>query len=104
MVGWRARLSGISGHEHYDWSTPGIVRATVQESDIAVPGGIWRFQVSPGADGDSHITVVFDRSMHGPKGRPIAVFLSLFAKRAFRTNLLKALKSLENRQNATQTA
>ena len=41
-------FGGFAGEEHYDWSTPGIVRATVAESNIARPGGIWEFRVTTG--------------------------------------------------------
>src|SRR5712692_8582630 len=84
-----AVFGGLYGREHYDWSAPGLVRATVQESYIAKPGGIWEFRVEPGANGGCHVTVNFDRQMYGLKGSLIAVMLGLTAKQAFRSNFLK---------------
>jgi hypothetical protein len=96
-----AVFGGIAGREHYDWSTPGVVRATLGESNVAEPGGIWEFHVTPGAGGGSHIAVTFDRRMKDFKGRVLEVFLSLAAKQAFRSNLLRTLKILEAEQPAS---
>jgi hypothetical protein len=90
-----AVFGGIVGREHYDWSSPGVVRATVGESNVAEPGGIWEFRVTPIEGGGSHIAVNFDRKMKGFKGRVLGLFLNLAAKQAFRSNLMKTLRILE---------
>jgi Polyketide cyclase / dehydrase and lipid transport len=89
-------FGGFFGEEHYDWSTPGVVRATVAQSNIAEDGGIWEFRVSPGAGGGSHVSVLFDRKMKGLKGNLLSIFLSTAASKAFKANLMKTLKILES--------
>jgi hypothetical protein len=88
-------FGALHGHEHYDWSTAGFVRATVSQSNIAKDGGIWDFRVTPGVNGGSHVAVNFDRPMHGFKGRIMAVALGLAARQAFRSNFLKTIAILE---------
>jgi hypothetical protein len=34
-------LGGIWARERYDWSTPGVVRAEVQDSNVFGPGSSW---------------------------------------------------------------
>jgi polyketide cyclase/dehydrase/lipid transport protein len=96
-----AVFGGIEGEEHYDWSTPGLVRATVTESSIAEPGGIWEFRVTPGANGGSHIAVLFDRKLKGFRGKIVSLFLSTVAPQAFKSNLDKTLRILESEQPAS---
>jgi hypothetical protein len=93
-------VGSFRGREHYDWSTQGVVRATVSNSSLADDGGIWEFHVEPGANSGSHVTVNFDRTLHGAKGTVLSIFLGLFAKQAFRSNLLKTLKILEQQPSA----
>lgn len=97
-----AVFGGIYGREHYDWSTPGLVCATVAGSNIAVDGGTWEHRISPGPDGGSHVEVNFDRKMHGLKGSLIAFFLGLAADKAFKTNFMKTVKILES-ESATSS-
>jgi hypothetical protein len=88
-------FGALHGREHYDWSTPGLVRATVTQSNIARDGGVWDFRVTPVDSGGSHVAVNFDRAMYGVKGRIMAVFLGLAAKQAFRGNFMKTIAILE---------
>jgi hypothetical protein len=97
-------FGALFGREHYDWSTPGFVKATVSQSNIAVDGGPWDFQVEPGTNGGSHTTVNFDRQMKGFKGRLMAVFMGLAAKQAFKSNFQKTLKILEAEESASSAA
>src|SRR5712691_439243 len=43
-------MGGIWAHEAYEWSTPGVVRATVQESNVFRPGGVWELRVTAKPD------------------------------------------------------
>jgi len=96
-----AVFGGLHGREHYDWSTPGLVRATVSNSNIAVDDGVWEFRVVPGPNRGSHVTVNFDRKMYGVKGSCIAIMLGLMAKQAFRSNFMKTVKILEQEAATT---
>jgi hypothetical protein len=97
------QMGGFWGREHYDWSSPGVVRATLGESNIGLPGGIWEFHVDANPSGGSHVRVQFERRMKGLKGAVSGLFLTLFGKMAFRANLLKTLKILEGQTPASSS-
>jgi len=90
-----AVFGGIHGREHYDWSTAGAVTATVTDSNIADDGGTWAFRVTARSGGGSHVSVDFDRKLHGFKGRVLAIVLGMAAGPMFRSNLVKTLRILE---------
>ena len=54
--------------ERYDWSTPGVVRWTLQESNLGRPGTVWEMRVSPRPGGGSHVDVHFERDYKGVLG------------------------------------
>src|SRR5947209_16104664 len=54
-------MGGIWARERYNWSTPGTVKATVQESNVFHPGGTWEIRVQPVESGGSRIEVIRDR-------------------------------------------
>jgi hypothetical protein len=54
--------------ERYDWSAPGLVRWTLQESNLGRPGTVWEMRVSPRPDGGSHVAVHFERDYKGVLG------------------------------------
>lgn len=54
--------------ERYDWSEPGVVRWTPQESNLARPGTTWEVRVTPRKEGGSHLDVHFERDYKGPLG------------------------------------
>jgi hypothetical protein len=48
VTGGNIWLGGrAADRERYDWSKPGVVRATILESRWAQPGGNWEFRVEP---------------------------------------------------------
>lgn len=51
----------IWARERYDWSTPGTVRWTVQESSFSAPGDFVEAVVMPSRDGGSRIGVTWFR-------------------------------------------
>ena|SRR5690348_10934691 len=58
---------GIWAVERYEWHEPAIT-ATVQESNAAQPGGTWRMEVRPRAQGGSLVVVQMDRRARGLVG------------------------------------
>lgn len=59
-VGW--------AKERYDWSEPGVVRLTCEESNLAHPGTEWVYRVTPRDGGGSHVDVDWSRDFKGPFG------------------------------------
>ena len=52
----------IWARERYDWSTPGIVTWTVQESNFCTPGSYVRAEIKPRFGGGSEIHTVWERT------------------------------------------
>ena len=53
----------------YDWSQPGLVKATVIDSSVFEPGSTWELRATP-CDGESEVEIVLHRGFRrGPKGR-----------------------------------
>jgi hypothetical protein len=77
--------------EHYDWSTPGTVRWTVQESNFCTPGSGVVVNVSPGSDGGSQVHLLWERRPINAKGRMIMMFMKLFGPRIIGPYSKKAL-------------
>lgn len=86
-------LGGIWARERYDWSTPGLVRGTVLDSNI-FEGGVWELRVEPNGSGGSRISVLNDRRPKG-KGKVAALMMSLVGKRILSGHLKKTLAIIE---------
>jgi hypothetical protein len=76
---------GVWTRERYDWSVPGVVRATVQESNI-FRSGFWEMTVSA-RDGGSRIEILQDRQAKGFKGRLLGGMMALMGRRVYRQAL-----------------
>jgi hypothetical protein len=87
-------FGGIWGRERYDWSTPGVVRITLMESNVGRPGGVWEYHISPGAGGGSHMQMVYDRKSKGLKGRCLGALLQVIGGKPFEANLKRTLDIL----------
>jgi polyketide cyclase/dehydrase/lipid transport protein len=86
-------MGGIWARERYDWSTPGVVRATVLDSNIFA-GGTWELHAASNGAGGSRITVINDRRPKG-KGKVSAVLMTVIGKRLLSAHLRKTLAILE---------
>lgn len=95
-------MGGVWARERYDWSTPGVVRATVVESNV-FSGGTWEMRVEPSGSGGSTIHVVSHRRPRG-RGRIAAVFMTLGGKRFLTKSLEKTLAIVEERSAASQAS
>jgi hypothetical protein len=89
-------IGGIWARERYEWS-PGEVRATVMDSNIA-KSGTWEMRVVS-RDGGSHIEVVNHRQFTG-KGRVLAVGLVLIGRSVLKKDLEKTLDILRKQDQS----
>lgn len=83
-------FGGIWARERYDWSTPGVVRATIQDSNFWHPGGTWTLRADPGPNGGSRLTVVRDRRAKNAKARLLEGLLRVAGARMLASELRKA--------------
>jgi hypothetical protein len=81
--------------EHYDWSTPGVITWTVQESNFCAPGSSVSAAISPLEGGGSRIHVTWDRTPTSLMGR-IAAFAIVRSKgKPVRASMEMGLKRIE---------
>ena len=91
---------GVWARERYDWSVPGVVRATVQDSNI-FKSGFWEMKVA--SDGTrTHIEIHQDRQAKGFKGHLMGVAMALIGRRVYRQDLAKVLANLRDDQGSPQ--
>jgi len=70
-------MGGIWARERYEWSTPGCVRATVQDSNVFRAGGVWELAATALDGGGSHVSVLNHRQAKGLKGHLLGAMLAL---------------------------
>jgi hypothetical protein len=87
-------LGGFWERVRYDWTTPGVVRSTVLESNVFA-SGTWELRVEPAPGGGSRVSVVNDRRTKGFKGGAFAVMMALVGRRFFGGHLRKTLAAVE---------
>jgi hypothetical protein len=79
----------------YDWSQPGVVKATVVASNIFRPGSTWEIRATPAGDGGSRVEVIGVRHLRG-RGWLLWPFFPLgLAKRDVADYLRKFLTKVE---------
>jgi len=83
-------LGDISARERYDWSTPGLVRLTLEDSVDFVPGSVIEYHVTD-RPGGCHVAVDFQRIARSPRGRLVGVLVQLAGARRFEASLRTAL-------------
>ena len=93
---------GVWAHERYDWSTPGVVRATLQESNI-FESGFWEMRVTS-REGGSHVEIHQDRQAKGFKGNLLGAMMALMGSRVYRQGLDQTLGILREEQAAERVA
>lgn len=89
---------GVWARERYEWSAPGVVRATLPDSNI-FESGFWGMKVSR-RDGRSHIEILQDRQARGFKGHLLGAMMVLMGRRVYRQGLDETLAIL--RQQSPQ--
>jgi hypothetical protein len=85
-----AVMGGIWARERYDWSTPGVVLATVQEANLWHPGGIWEMRMRSGPEGGSILEVTRDRTARTLKGRFLEAMLRVAGRKILADDLRAA--------------
>jgi hypothetical protein len=88
-------FGGVWERGRYDWSRPGTVRIDVEDSNAFKPGSFWVYEVTPGANGGSHVHMEFDRRPRNFKGVFVGALLSLFGKQIFGKSLRETMKRIE---------
>ncbi len=83
-------MGGMWAKELYEWNGSGTVRATIQESNLWHPGGIWELVAEARAGGGSTLTVTRDRRAKSIKGRVLELMIRAFGPKAFAKDFLKA--------------
>jgi len=85
------RPPGIWAKERYDWSTPGVVRWTVEESNFCTPGSFVEARVEPKDGGGSRIHVTWERTPTTFVARLMMQMIKLTGGRPIRSSLNKGL-------------
>ena len=85
-----AVLGGIWARESYDWSTPNVVRATVQESNVFQPGGTWELRATA-AGGHCRLEISICREARGVRGHVLGALMSLMGPRIHKQSLQRTL-------------
>jgi Polyketide cyclase / dehydrase and lipid transport len=88
-------FGGVWERGRYDWSHPGTVRLDVHDSNAFKPGSFWIYEVTPGANGGSHVHMEFERRPRNLKGVFVGALLSLFGKKIFGKSLRDTLNRIE---------
>src|SRR5215472_15430857 len=90
--------SGIAGgvweRSRYDWSQPGVVTATLLESNSFAPGSSWRYQIEPDGRGGSRVHCTVRRIGKGVKGRLVVALIGLVGTGVLRRDLEHMLGQL----------
>ena len=89
-----AFAGGIWERGRYDWSTPGVVRLEVTDSNAFRPGSYWEYRISPDGRGGSHVELTVHRLPRTAKGRLLTLLQGLFGRRIVRADLAKSLQIL----------
>lgn len=81
----------------YDWSRPGVVTATVTDSNVyAAPGSRWEIRAGPRDGGGSHVEMDWVREFRrNARGRIFGTAFGLFGQRIFDKYGREVLANLE---------
>jgi len=88
-------FGGVWERTRYDWSHPGTVRIDVQDSNAFEPGSYWVYEVTPKADGGSHVHMEFDRRPRNVKGQVLSALFRVAGKQVFGKSLDETLRRIE---------
>jgi hypothetical protein len=83
-------FGGIWAEEQYDWSEPGVVRATIRDSNTFVTGGTWELRAKPDGEG-THVELIWHREGKGLKGHLVVAGMRVAGARRLRDGLKQTL-------------
>jgi hypothetical protein len=86
----------------YNWSEPGVVTATVIDSNVyAFPGSSWEIKAAP-SDGGSQVEMLWVREFkRSPRGRIFGTLFGLIGNRLFQKYGRDVVKNLEGIVNGS---
>ena len=84
----------VWARERYDWSTPGVVRWEVLESNFCNPGSFVEVRVRPGEHGGSHVDLEWSRTPSNAKGRMAVAMMKVAGPAILRSYMTKTLGKL----------
>ncbi len=84
----------VWARERYDWSTPGVVRWEVLESNFCNPGSYVEVRVRPGERGGSHVDLEWSRTPSNAKGRIAIAMMKVAGPSILRSYMTKTLGRL----------
>lgn len=87
-------MGGIWARERYEWPDRGLVRATVEDSNV-FRSGTWELRVRPRRGGGSHVEVRNHRRARGLKGHLLGAILQLGGRRMLAASLAETLTRVE---------
>ena len=85
----------IWARELYDWSTPGEVSFTVQESNFCTPGDYIRVELTERDGGGSRIHTTWERTGTTLIGRFVVAMIKLTRGKPLVTSMMKGLANYE---------
>lgn len=86
------RRPRIWAHERYDWSTPGVVRWQVVESNFCAPGSFVEARLAPRSDGGTDLHITWDRTPTTAMSRIIAQLIKMTKGAPVKGSLAAAFK------------
>ncbi len=82
----------IWARERYDWSTPGVVRWEVLESNFCTPGSFVEAHLSPGSAGGTKVHIVWERTPTTVSARLMMIMIVLTRGAPVRASVAAAFK------------
>jgi hypothetical protein len=84
----------------YDWSRPGVVVSTVQDSNFLRPGTTWEFRVSGRPGGGCRVDVVLERDFSGLQGHVVEALSHLPGSSALFGRVLRQTIGILEREDS----
>ncbi len=84
----------VWARERYDWSTPGVVRWEVLESNFCKPGSYVEVRVGPGQGGGSHVDLEWNRTPSNARGRIAITVMKVAGPAILKSYMAKSLRGL----------
>ena len=88
----------------YDWSKPGTVVSTVEESNFLRPGTTWQFRVRARKGGGCRVDVVLEREFAGLQGLAVQALSYLPGSTAGFALVLQRTMGILEREAAAETS